>query len=280
MTHPNILRLARCCAKWRAGFLIVACLLPTLVGAQVSYSPQPINFGSIKLGQTSAVLSSTLTNTGTDTLKFCGPLGTAFPGCMGKSRMTDSVNFQYVTDNCSARPPGGSCVLQYRFAPKSVGPLTGANLIGTNHGLSSLNFTGVGVDTVIAPPPRVVVTSVAVAPITVTIAVGEFTVQLYGFRSFSDGRGGATVATLLWASSDTTVVKVTKGILLPVGPGTATITASDSSRTVSATSVVTVLPQRQITVFGQSVWTGSYTVPVSDSAGKITARLLLVVRAP
>lgn len=245
-----------------------------LLLAQVSYAPQPLAFGSVKLGQSSAVLSSTLTNTGPDTLKF-----------LGGSSMTGSPAFHYVTDNCTARPPGTTCVLQYQFTPMLVGFVTGANVVQTNHGPFPLNFTGTGVDTVTAPPPPppppiLKVTSVAVAPITVALAVGEFTVQLYGFRAFSDGHGGATVATLLWTSSDTTVVKVTQGTLLPVGPGTATITASDSSRTVSATSVVTVLAQRQVPVFGQSLWTGTYAFPVADSTGKIGARLLIVVRPP
>lgn len=272
MTHPNILRLARCCAKWRAGFLIAGCLLPALARAQVTYNPQPLAFGAVKLGAASAVLPTTVTNIGTDTLRFTG----------GSSMTGDTSAFHWVSETCSGKlAPGGTCVLRYRFTPKRVGSITGANLVGTNHGFFPLNLTGTGVDTVTAPPPpRVVVTSVAIAPVTVTLAVGEFTVQLYGFRSFSDGRGGVTIATLLWSSSDTTVVKVTQGVLLPIGPGSATVTASDSSRTISATSVVTVLAQRQIAVFGQPIWTGSYQVPVSDSTGKITARLLFVVRAP
>lgn len=241
------------------------------LAAQVSYNPQPLAFGAVKLGQASAILPSTVTNTGTDTLRFTG----------GSSMTGDTSAFHWVSESCVGKlAPGATCVLRYRFTPKRVGVISGANLVGTNHGFFPLNLTGTGLDTVTAPPSRVPVTSVAVAPVTVTLAVGEFTVQLYGFRAFSDGRGGATIATLLWTSSDTTVVKVTQGLLLPIGPGTATITASDSSRTVTATSVVTVLAQRQVAVFGQSIWTGSYPVPVTDSTGKITARLLVVVRAP
>lgn len=253
--------------------LLLSCLVVPL-GAQVTYTPQPIAFGSVKLGATSVTLSSTLTNTGTDTLKF-----------LGGSSMTGSTAFHYVTDNCTARPPGTTCVLQYQFAPTTVGAVSGANVVQTNHGAFPLNFTGTGVDTVTPPPPPpppvLKVTSVAVAPITVTVAVGEFTVQLYGFRALSDGRGSATVATLLWSSSDTTVVKVTSGaVIIPVGAGTATITASDSSRTISATSVVTVLPQRQVTIFGLPTWTGASLVPVTDTTGRVTARVLMVVRAP
>lgn len=249
--------------------IVALLLLAASLGAQVSYNPQPIPFGAVKLGTSSPILSSTLTNTGTDTLKF-----------VGGSSMTGSSAFHYVTDNCLMRPPGTSCVLQYRFTPTQAGPVAGANVVQTNHGPFPLNFTGTGVDTVTPSPSVVTVTSVAVAPVTVTLAVGEFTVQLYGFRAFSTGVGGATVATLLWSSSDTTVVKVAQGMLTPIGPGTATVTASDSSRTVSAMSVVTVLAQRQVSLFGQPVWTGASTLPVTDSTGKITARLLLVVRAP
>lgn len=122
-------------------FVIALILMFRPLAAQVTYSPQPINFGSVKLGQTSAVLSSTLTNTGTDTLRFTGG-----------SSMAGSPAFQYVTDNCTARPPGGTCVLQYRFAPKTVGSLVGANVVQTNHGAFPLNFTGIGVDTATAPP--------------------------------------------------------------------------------------------------------------------------------
>lgn len=254
----------------RSGGLLVV-LLAGPLAAQVSYSPQPLAFGAVKLGAASAILPSTVTNTGTDTLRFTG----------GSSMTGDTAAFHWVSETCVGKlAPGATCVLRYRFTPKRVGPLTGANLVGTNHGFFPLNFTGTGVDTVTPPPPVVKVTSVAVAPVTVTVAVGEFTVQLYGFRAFSDGRGGPTVATLIWSSSDTTVVKVTQGVLTPVGPGTATVTAADSSRAVSAASVVTVLAQRQVTVFGQPTWTGAYAVPVADSTGKITARLLVVVRGP
>lgn len=267
--------------------LLLSCLVVPL-GAQVTYTPQPVAFGAVKLGATSRVDTVTLTNTGTASFTFCGPAGCTTATGVSKSHMVGSADFHYVGEDnkCAGTfAVGASCKLWYQYTPTKVGPASASNVVATSVGEFPLNFTGTGVDTVTPPPPPpppvLKVTSVAVAPITVTVAVGEFTVQLYGFRALSDGRGSATVATLLWSSSDTTVVKVTSGaVIIPVGAGTATITASDSSRTISATSVVTVLPQRQVTVFGLPTWTGASLVPVTDTTGRVTARVLMVVRAP
>lgn len=216
-------------------------LLAVSINAQVSYSPQPINFGSVKLGATSAVLSSTLTNTGTDTLRFTGG-----------SSMAGSPAFQYVTDNCTPRPPGTSCVLQYRFAPKSVGSLTGANLVGTNHGFFPLNFTGIGVDTVTAPPPppQSVVAGIGFG----TSGVGLFPKDRYYVAAVPrDELGNALGAAVTWRLTDTTLLKLAQVVKdftqvaeLYVPPRTAQDTARD---TVIATAglhtarfVVKILP--------------------------------------
>lgn len=57
MTHPNVLRLARSCAKWRSGWLLVAVLLPSLMlGAdhgspRVSADSLPLPPGPVVVGK-------------------------------------------------------------------------------------------------------------------------------------------------------------------------------------------------------------------------------------
>lgn len=214
------------------------------LAAQVSYTPQPLDFGAVKLGQTSPTMSTTLTNTGTDTLKFCGTL---LPGCFGQSSMTGSAAFQYVTDNCTARPPGTTCTLQYRFAPKQIGPLSGANIVQTTHGPFPVNFVGVGQDTSTAPPPGPVVAGVQGSPVSVTLAAGsEFPISAVPADSF----GQPLAVPVVWSSSVPTVATVRlpytpvpqAAMLSAASVGTATITARAGGKSTTIGVTVTAPP--------------------------------------
>lgn len=258
--------------------VIAPFLLFQPLAAQVSYNPQAIAFGAVKLGQTSAVVSSTLKNTGTDTLRF-----------PGGSSMTGSSAFQWVTDNCTPRPPGGTCVLQYRFAPKSVGPLTGANIVMTNHGPFPLNFTGTGVDTVTPPPsPPSIVAGVRGNPIAVTLVEGSAT-AVYAVAADSLGQPLGTPITWSSSSPAVAVIRLPYGgvpqaaDLAAVSPGVATITASAGGKFTMIGVTVTAKPPSPPSVppvFGiRAAWLGTFLIGCTATAGTPCARGPLPVLA-
>lgn len=267
-------------------------LLAAPLGAQVSYTPQPIAFGSVKLGAVSAPLSSTLTNTGTDTLKFCGG-ATLPPACTGRSTMTGSAAFQYVTDNCTARPPGTSCVLQYRFAPTQVGPVVGANVVQTNHGPFPLQFTGTGQDTVTVPPPPTVA-YILIQPTGVSTYAGA----PFQFTAFVMTAANVRLSLpVTWASQTPALATVdATGLATGLSPGVDTITAT--AQGVIGQVAFTVLPPRPppppppppavgiflttLARFGITAAPGTYGPwPIyQDSLGVIVGHLTVTITIP
>lgn len=283
-----------------AAFCIVLGALLLLLAAalqgQVTFSPQPIAFGKVKIGQTSATLTSTLTNTGTDTLKFCGAMP---PGCVAGSSMTGSAAFQYVTDNCTARPPGTTCILQYQFKPTQVGPATGANVVQTNHGPFPLNFTGTGLDTVTPSP----VAAMYASPIAVTLQVGQET-PIEGVPLDSLGRGLALPT--IWTSSSPAVATVRSpydrvsqaAVLETHGAGSAVLTAASGGKLatigVTVTPVDTTRVALDVTgfqVLGQptpeivtfptrTVWSGFWNVLVFRATGDTIRASVRIANKP
>ena len=86
-------------------------------------------------------------------------------------------------------------------------------------------------------PPAPSVTGLTVAPAKASLQLGEST-TLTAQLTYSDGSTGPATAAQ-WTSSDLRVAQVdSSGTLTALGPGTATITATQSG--VSGTSTVTV----------------------------------------
>lgn len=237
--------------KRLGGILVVGfglgALLAVALHGQASYNPQPINFGSVKLGQVSPVMSSTLTNTGTDTLKFPG--GSSMQPPTVPATGCSATGFCWVADNCSARAPGATCVLQYRFTPKSVGTLTGANVVMTNHGPFPLNFTGIGQDTVTAspPPPPSVVAGVRGNPVSVTLVKGS---GVYVYAVAGDALGQPLGTPIVWSTSNGAVVTIhvpyggvpQAAEAIATGLGSATLTASAGGKSTTIPVTVTAGP--------------------------------------
>jgi len=271
----------------------------------VTFTPQPLDFGTVDVGRSSPILSSTLTNTGAGPLNTC--IGVTLPaGCQARSSMTGSSSFQYYSDNCTSLAPGASCVLQYVFVPSAGGTVTGSNVIQTTGGPFPLTFVGVGTDTAPSQPPppgAVVATTVTIQPVEVGLVVTE-TQQLYGVISRSDGSadplpGSVALAWLTWASSDPTVATVNAvGLVTARKPGTATITATnaESVAPVVGTARIVVTPQVFVSAAGFSVatlpshprstfpaiplGTGAYRVAILGAAGDTVAWFRGVVRVP
>ena len=98
------------------------------------------------------------------------------------------------------------------------------------------------------PTPTVVVTllSLSVIPAEDFIAIGE-TTQFNALGSFSDDSMTGVTATVTWTSSDTTIATVSSGGLATgVEAGTVTITATDPTTELSATTTLTVTSAEQL----------------------------------
>lgn len=254
--------------KTFAGSLL-ALILPLALFAQ-SYNPQPINFGFVKVGQTSPVMTSTLTNTGTDTLRF-----------PGGSSMAGSSAFQWVNDNCGGnpRPPGATCVLQYRFSPKQVGVLTGSNVVMTNHGAFLVNFVGAGQDTT-TTPSAVLSNKLIVWPDNLQPSLGTPPRAFYAILRDSTGALVPGVHST-WRSSDTSIATVDPfGVATYLRSGNVTLTAT--YKNLSATSLVQIgiSQQVQVPIFDIPVWTGFYEFWPRDATGKRVSHIQVFVLTP
>ena len=91
-------------------------------------------------------------------------------------------------------------------------------------GLCSLTGCGGGQSS----PPNVVLTSIAVSPAAMSVALG-LTKQLSASGQYSDGTTHDVTATVSWTSSDTTTATVNGGLLKTLATGSVTITASSGS---------------------------------------------------
>lgn len=109
--------------------------------------PQPINFGSINQGSSSAAVLITVTNSGSDTEHFANPAVTVTGDFSISSRTCNDSGTVAAAGNCTISPI---------FTPTTAGTRTG---VITVHGLAgdvstTINLTGVGV----ATAPRITIT--------------------------------------------------------------------------------------------------------------------------
>src|SRR6266496_904435 len=106
----------------------------------VSISPTTLNFGSVTVGTTSAVMYATLTNTGNASLTFASD---SITGDFAFGGLGSCVN------PGGTLAPGASCKYSAKFTPTAVGTRTGTITIIDNASNSPqmINLTGTGTTT-------------------------------------------------------------------------------------------------------------------------------------
>jgi len=114
-------------------------------------------------------------------------------------------------------------------------------------------------DTPETPDPTVSVSGVSLNPATALLVVGGEPVTLTATISPAN----ATVQTVTWASSATTVATVENGVVTAVAEGTATITVTTADGDFTATSAITVTPA-PIPVESVSLNETTYTLTVGE----------------
>ena len=141
-----------------------------------------------------------------------------------------------------------------------AGVAAGSATITVTHTATSLSAT-VAVTVTVTPPPTL--TSITVAPTAPSIVAGA-TQQLTVTGLYSDSTTATLTTGLTYASSATGVATVsTSGLVTGVAAGAATITVTNTTPNLTATSAVTVTAAP----VGGAVFLGSYPPGVNPLAG-------------
>jgi hypothetical protein len=169
--------------------------------SQLTVSPSSLTFGPVNLG-TSSTLSATLTNAGTSSATISN-VSVSGPGfnATGASGITLG--------------PGQNQILNVTFAPSGTGNVSGRVTVTSNATNSPMmiNLSGSGV--------QPTVSSITVTPADQTVPVGT-QVQFTAMDNF----GNDITASVIWSSSDTSVVSITAtGLATGLTDGIATISA-------------------------------------------------------
>ncbi|MBA3947195.1 MAG: Ig-like domain-containing protein, partial [Herpetosiphonaceae bacterium] len=155
--------------------------------------------------------------------------------------------------------------VQWSSSDLGVALISGSGLaLGVNPGTVTIKATSQGVSgTAILNVTAAVVTSIAVAPGTATIASGTKT-QYVATGTFSDGTSQVLTSVVNWTTGDSTIATIsnvagTKGRATGTGVGTTTITAELNGVSGSASIIVTnaVLHGLDITPAASSILKGA-----------------------
>lgn len=265
--------------------------LPSLLIAQKPIlNPSTLNFGSIKVGVKSAVLSTTLTN----------PLATVASRFSGTSTMEPPTSpvgicsangFCWNTDTCITNPlpANGSCTLSYTFQPQAAGSFKGMNIIRFADGTAdTLNLVGT------SPSSIAIVSYINLSPSSVGVTVGS----AYQFSAIPfDSSGKIIAAAITWNSLNKSIATIdSNGLSKAISIGIDTITASSGA--ITKNSVLTVLsvpipPATQPglflsdmrrfsidTVIGSYGYKGLNGLPwaMYDSTGTVVRHFIIVVQ--
>jgi hypothetical protein len=163
---------------------------------KLTLNPTSLNFGSVTVGQTSPVLTTTLTNTGNAPLTITSDSLTAGDFNWGGQG----------TCNYNTLAPGASCTVSAKFKPTATGTRTGTITINSTASNSTLALPLSGIGT------SATAGTLAVAPS--TLGLGSVVVGQSGKASGTIAASGASV-TVTAASTSNSLFSV-GGLSLPV----------------------------------------------------------------
>ncbi|MBO0823528.1 MAG: choice-of-anchor D domain-containing protein [Actinobacteria bacterium] len=219
-----------------------------LLNSHLSLSPTSMDFGSVQVGQQSAPMTLTFTNSGTAPTDLTGAtFGGADPGdfALTNSLTCPGNNPPYV-------PPSGSCSVSIVFTPAAAGARSATLTIkndspdgpqtltlsgnGTNPGISvapaTLTFSSQAIGTTSSAQPAVV-TSNGTSPLN----VGSVTIS-GPFQISSDGCSGQSITppgtcTIQVVFTPTATGTATGTLTIPSDGGTKTVTLSGTGAAVA-----------------------------------------------
>ena len=184
----------------------------------LTLSPTSISFGSVTVGQTSPVLTTTLTNTGNASLTITSDSLSAGDFHWGGKG----------TCNYNTLAPGSSCTYSAKFTPTATGTRTATIMIYSTASDSTvtLPLSGIGTTTATAG-------TLGVSP--ATLALGSVVVGTSGTASGTLTAGGSSVTVSAVSSNNSafTVGGLSLPVTIPAG-NSAAFTVSFSPQTTGA----------------------------------------------
>ncbi len=200
----------------------------------LTLNPTSINFGSVTVGQTSPVLFTTFTNTGSAPLTITSdPMSGADFNWGGKG-------------TCNSNPliPGASCTMSAKFTPTATGTQTGTITIYSTASNSTVTLPLSGIGTA--------ATAGTLGASPATLALGSVVVGTSGSASGTLTAGGSSVTVSAVSSNNSafTVGGLSLPVTIPAGNSTAfTVTFSpQTAGTATATLTFTSNAQSSTTV--------------------------------
>ncbi len=231
----------------------VAAELITTPGPDLWVTPQVIDFGPVGVGQISAPITVTITNTGDETLaNFAG----GAPGAPFSA-----------TQNCtSGVAPGSSCQYSLTFSPTAAGDFSATSTTSTNAGPFSIEMQGAGVGAKLhVNPLSLDFGSVKTGN---TAAQQTVTIRNVGLATLSNFVGGGVSAP--FSANQNCVSGVAPGHTCQYNFGfapktTGSFTATSSSSTNAGSIAIDLQGRGRSTIFGS----GQRVTPRSLNFGPV-----------
>lgn len=185
----------------------------------LTLNPTSINFGSVTVGQTSPVLTTTLTNTGNASLTITSDSLSAGDFSWGGKGTCNAVN--------NTLAPGSSCLYSAKFTPTATGTRTATIMIYSTASNSTVTLPLSGVGTSAAAG------TLGVSP--TTLALGSVVVGASGTASGTLTASGSSVTVSAVSSNNSafTVAGLTLPVTIPAG-NSAAFTVTFSPHTAGA----------------------------------------------
>jgi hypothetical protein len=214
----------------------------------LTLNPTSINFGSVTVGQTSPVLTTTLTNTGNASLTITNDSLSAGDFSWGGQGTCNSVN--------NTLAPGASCLFSAKFTPTATGTRTGTIMIYSTASDSTVTLPLSGIGTTTAAG------TLAVSP--ATIAAGSVVVGTSGTASGTLTAGGSSVTVSAVGSNNSafTVGGLSLPVTIPAGNSAAFTMTFTPKTTGAVTAALTFTSNAQSSTTVETLTGTGTTAPV------------------
>ncbi len=195
----------------------------------LTLSPTSINFGSVTVGQTSPVLTTTLTNTGNASLTITSNSLSAGDFSWGGKGTCNSVN--------NTLAPGSSCLYSAKFTPTATGTRTATIMIYSTASNSAVTLPLLGIGTTAG--------TLSVSP--ATLALGSVVVGTSGTASGTLTASGASVTVSAVGSNNSrfTIGGLSLPVTIPAGSSAAFKVTFSPQTTGAVTAALTFTSNAQ-----------------------------------
>ncbi|HME33688.1 MAG TPA: choice-of-anchor D domain-containing protein [Candidatus Sulfotelmatobacter sp.] len=218
----------------------------TATAGTLTLNPTSLSFGSVTVGQTSPVLTATLTNTGTASLTITSDSLSAGDFHWGGQG----------TCNNSTLAPGASCTYSAKFTPTAAGTRTATIMIYSTASDSTVALPLSGIGTTVTAG------TLGVSP--ATLALGNVVVSTSGTASGTLTAGGSSVTVSAVSSNNSafTVAGLSLPVTIPAGNSAAFTVKFSPQTTGAVTAALTFTSNAQSSTTVETLTGTGTAVPV------------------